>query len=55
MRYGIALLTLVGALVILSPTAALAKGGPASLYGPFDPRRNPQPIRAGIPTPSISL
>ena len=53
MRYVIALLTL-GALVIFSPMAALAKGGPLSLYGPFDPRRNPQPVRAGIPTPSIS-
>jgi len=33
---------------------ALARGGPLSLYGPFDGRREPHPVRAGIPTPSIS-
>jgi len=38
----------------LCPLPALARGGPLSLYGPFDPRRDPQPVRAGIPTSSIS-
>ena len=33
------------------PLPALAKGGPLSLYGAFDPRRDPHPVRA---TPSIS-
>jgi hypothetical protein len=34
MRYVIALST-VGSLVVLSPMAAFAGGGPLSLYGPF--------------------
>ena len=38
----------------LCPLTALAKSGIGSLYGPFDPRREPHPVRAGIPTPSIS-
>ena len=38
----------------LCPLPALAKGGPLSLYGAFDPRRDPQPVRSGIPRPSIS-
>ena len=38
----------------LWPLPVLAKGGIGSLYGPFDPRREPHPVRAGIPTPSIS-
>ena len=38
----------------LCPLPALARGGPLSLYGPFDPRRDPQLVRAGIQTPSIS-
>ena len=40
--------------VTLCSLPALAKGGPLSLYGAFDPRRDPHPVRSGIPTPSIS-
>jgi hypothetical protein len=36
----------------LCPLPALAKGGPLSLYGVFDPRREPHPVRPGIFTPS---
>lgn len=53
MRCVIALLTL-GALVMLSPMTASARGGPLSLYGPFSHQRPPTISRAGIPTPSLS-
>jgi hypothetical protein len=38
----------------LWPLPVLARGGPLSLYGAFDPRRDPHPVHAGTPTPFIS-